>query len=66
MSHRHLLKLHTDLISYGLNPAEWSIQQIQATYYRVQHLTDDNFTFLGVFEFKNRRPRWKSLELVSY
>lgn len=65
MSQLNFLKLQTDLINYGLNPAEWTIQKIRNTYFRVQHNGDKSFSFLGQLEYHNRRPRWKKLILIS-
>ncbi|WP_374028020.1 hypothetical protein ACES2J_04310 [Bdellovibrio bacteriovorus] len=60
-----LLKLQTELKSFGLNPAEWSLQKIQALGYLLQNTQDEKFAMYGRLEYRDKKPRWKSLEVVS-
>ncbi|WP_415062700.1 hypothetical protein [Bdellovibrio sp.] len=60
-----LLKLQSELKFFGLNPAEWSLQQAQALSYVIRNKLDKNFALYGRLEYRDKKPRWKSLELVS-
>ncbi|AHZ86193.1 hypothetical protein AB1A81_04335 [Bdellovibrio bacteriovorus] len=60
-----LLKLQTELKSFGLNPAEWSLQKIQVLGYLLQNTQDEKFAMYGRLEYRDKKPRWKSLEVVS-
>lgn len=60
-----LLKLQTELKSFGLNPAEWSLQKIQALGYLLLNTQDEQFAMYGRLEYRDKKPRWKSLEVVS-
>lgn len=60
-----LLKLQTELKSFGLNPAEWSLQKIQALGYLLLNTQDEKFAMYGRLEYRDKKPRWKSLEVVS-
>lgn len=60
-----LLKLQTELKSFGLNPSEWSLQKIQALGYVIQNKLDQGFALYGRLEYRDKKPRWKSLEVVS-
>lgn len=60
-----LLKLQSELKLFGLNPAEWSLQRVQALSYVIQNRLDKNFALYGRLEYRNKKPSWKSLELVS-
>lgn len=60
-----LLKLQTQLKAFGLNPTEWSLQRIQALSYLIENKSDKNFALYGRLEYRNQKPQWKSLEVVS-
>lgn len=58
-------KLQAELKRFGLNPSEWSLQRIQSLTYLVQNRLDRSFTFRGHLEFRQQKPQWKSLEVLS-
>lgn len=60
------LKLQSELRTFGLNPAEWSLQKIQTLGYLLQNTQDKQFALYGKLEYRNNKPRWKSLEVLSY
>lgn len=65
LQERLLWTLQTELRNFGLNPSEWTLQQLNALHYRVLHRTDDDFSFYGRLEYRDHRPQWKSLEIES-
>jgi hypothetical protein len=60
-----LSKLQSDLIGFGLNPTEWTIQKLHATHYLINHKSEEGFAFFGRLEYRNKRPHWKTIELYS-
>lgn len=61
-----ILKLQSQLKNFGLNPTEWSIQKVQSLTYKIQNRNDETFALYGYLEYRKQKPRWKSLELVSF
>lgn len=59
------LFLQSQLLNFGLNPAEWTLNRLHSVGYLIEHRYDTNFKFIGKYEFKARRPRWKTVELFS-
>jgi len=60
-----LTNLQTQLKHFGLNPAEWTLQRIQSLSYIIQNKNDESFALYGRLEFRNHKPQWKSLEVMS-
>lgn len=60
-----VLSLQSQLLSFGLNPTEWTLSRLHSVGYLIEHKRDDSFKFIGKYEFKDRRPRWKTVELFS-
>lgn len=57
--------LKNDLIKFGLNPAEWTIEPMEDQIYQVAHVEDQHFYFLGEVQVSDSRPEWKGLHLFS-
>lgn len=59
------LMLQTDLTRFGLNPHEWSIQQIHNHNYLLQHKSDKEFTLQGQAQKQKNKTKWKFLQVFS-
>lgn len=59
------MQLIEQLKHFGLNSSEWTLERIHSLGYVIRNKMDQSFSFYGKLEFKNKRPVWKSLELVS-
>lgn len=56
-------ELHQDLKKFGLNPAEWSLQKLRNHSYKIAHIKDSGFYFMGKSHLKGLR--WVNLRLIS-
>ncbi len=64
-SELNIYRLQAQLKTFGLNPSEWTIQKVQALGFLLQNKLDQSFAMYGRIEYQNRRPKWKSLDLIS-
>lgn len=58
-------KLKVDLKSFGLNPYEWMIEEINKNIFRINHIADTNFTFIGQTIKENGQVKWQEIRLIS-
>ena len=58
-------KLQTDLCKFGLNPADWNIEYIEALRYLIRSKTDRSLSLYGRLQYKNKKPTWKSIDLIT-
>jgi hypothetical protein len=54
--------LSKELITFGLNPKDWTIIRERSTEYRIESKDDQNFIFKGKVSEKGQ---WEQLELMS-
>lgn len=59
------LKLQSSLTDFGLNPWEWNLEKLSTLAYLIKNNFDENFQMYGHLEYKNQKPKWKELEVVS-
>ena len=59
--------LSIKLNQYGLDPFKWSImeQPKRKGEYLISSITEENFTFIGLAEEKNKSWDWRFIELKS-
>jgi inorganic pyrophosphatase/exopolyphosphatase len=57
--------LHNDLKKFGLNPSEWTIEQLEERLFQIAHKEDKQFYFLGEAQFEGLLPEWAHLHLFS-
>lgn len=60
-----LIDLHTELKAFGLNPSEWSLKKIQQVGFLIQNKLDRNFALYGKIEYRDKKPQWVSVEVIS-
>jgi hypothetical protein len=60
-----LKKLHSELSKFGLNPSEWTLEYVESLRYLIRHNLDESFALYGRLEFKNQKPTWKSIDLMT-
>lgn len=65
MSETNLFQLHMELRFFGLNPQDWDLMKVSPLTFIIQHKTDTGFSFQGIYEFQNKKPRWKKIEVFS-
>ena len=58
-------KLQTDLCKFGLNPADWNIEYIEALRYLIRSKKDRSLSLYGRLQYKNKKPTWKSIDLIT-
>lgn len=58
--------LHKDLIKYGLNPAEWTIRELTEQRFKIAHVKDHAFCFLGETQKNGLFLQWTKLQLLSF
>jgi hypothetical protein len=51
------------LIEFGLDPIDWSLQILEKNRIRISHRSEQGFEFLGFLAPKNQK--WAKLELLS-
>ncbi len=54
--------LSKELISFGLNPKDWTLVRERSSEYRIQSKDDHDFIFKGKV---SKKGKWEQLELVS-
>jgi hypothetical protein len=57
--------LKNDLRKFGLNPAEWSIREINEQKFKIAHINDEQFCFVGETHTLGLFQQWTSLNLIS-
>jgi len=57
--------LHKDLKKFGLNPSEWTIEQLEERLFQIAHIEDKQFYFLGEAQLEGLIPEWTHLHLFS-
>lgn len=57
--------LHNDLKKFGLNPSEWTIEQLEERLFQIAHIDDKQFFFLGETRLEGTIPEWNNLHLLS-
>lgn len=58
--------LQNDLTKYGLNPAEWSLRELSEQRFKIVHVEDQNFYFVGETRRSGFTRRWAKIKLISY
>ncbi|UOF02881.1 hypothetical protein [Bdellovibrio reynosensis] len=59
------LKLQSSLSDFGLNPYEWSLERIHSLAYLLINNVDENFKLYGHLEYREQKPKWKEMEILS-
>jgi hypothetical protein len=59
------LSLKNELKSYGLNPAEWNLRKLNKQRFKIVHIDDDNFYFVGKTKPKGPTQQWATVQLIS-
>lgn len=62
----HLEQLKSELKKFGLNPIEWNIQKTKNKRYKIAHIRDQNFYFLGEAKQVGFAPQWEQIQLISF
>jgi hypothetical protein len=58
--------LKNDLKKFGLNPAEWTIRELNEQKFKIAHVTDQQFCFIGNTQPLGRFQQWTNLNLISF
>lgn len=60
------MSLNEGLKQFGLDPKEWRLQRLARDVYRVEHVRDQGFSFVGKVQGTVLKPlKWKSLTLEA-
>ncbi|MEI7972824.1 MAG: hypothetical protein WCH11_00495 [Bdellovibrio sp.] len=60
------MSLNEGLKQFGLDPKEWRLQRLARDVYRVEHVQDEGFSFVGKVQGTVLKPlKWKSLTLEA-
>lgn len=59
------MSLRNDLKTYGLNPSEWTLRKLKKRKFKVVHVTDNNFFFVGNTQQSGHFQKWTTLQLIS-
>jgi hypothetical protein len=60
-----LMQLRTDLIKFGLNPADWRLKKVQRRRYKIANIKDRDFYFLGETK-PGLMGQWSHIQLASF
>ena len=60
-------QLLKQLVSFGLNPQEWSLKPIAINKYFIENKSDQDFQFFGetVISKKQNESCWNKIQLIS-
>lgn len=58
-------KLQAELSNFGLNPADWNIEYIESLRYLIRSKSDRDVSLYGRLRFKNKKPTWQSIDLIT-
>jgi hypothetical protein len=58
--------LKNDLKKFGLNPTEWTIRELNEQKFKIAHVKDQHFCFVGDTHLVGAFQRWTNLKLISF
>lgn len=58
-------RLKNDLKKFGLNPAEWTIRELNEQKFKIASIKDQQFYFVGETQPVGPFQRWTNLKLIS-
>lgn len=59
------LRLRSELKNFGLNPSEWTLHKLTKKKFKITHVADNNFYFVGDTKTKGPSREWKTVQLIS-
>lgn len=59
------MSLRNDLKTYGLNPSEWTLRKLKKQKFKVVHVKDNTFYFVGKTQQRGPLQQWTTLQLIS-
>ncbi|MBK9323713.1 MAG: hypothetical protein IPM97_12350 [Bdellovibrionaceae bacterium] len=62
----NLVKLQADLKNYGLNPADWKVQELKPAQFKIANRKDRQLYFVGKTTKSGLLHKWKQIDLVSF
>ncbi len=59
------LNLKRELKNFGLNPAEWNLRKLAKKKFKITHVADNSFFFVGDTKTIGLSQEWKTVQLIS-
>lgn len=60
------LFLQNNLKKFGLNPIEWKVRRLEEATYKIAHVDDHDFYFVGKIDVTQKAPTWNTIVLASF